>query len=153
MPVFLFRRNVHDIAHGDDLLVRFRGDDALAGGDKQHLIAAMGVHFVAGTGREVDDAQIEVVAHLRREQRLARHSTAREQGTTRGFCGNLVGFEYLRHGRILLPVSGPSPVARRYASFWVLTETVVTDLGTFLQSYYPAYLSRLPAHGPIHGMD
>jgi len=38
----------------------------------------MGMHFVPSTGREVDDAQIEVVAHLRREQRLSCHSTARE---------------------------------------------------------------------------
>ena len=81
MPMFLFRRNVHDIAYADDLLVRFRGDDALAGSDKEHLIAAMGVHFVPGTGTEVDDTQIKVVAHLRREQRLSRHGTAREQGT------------------------------------------------------------------------
>ena len=83
MPVFLFRRNVHDIAHADDLLVRFRGDDALAGGDKEHLIATMRVHFVPGTGTEVDDAQIKVVAHVRCEQRLARHRTTREQGTVR----------------------------------------------------------------------
>ena len=80
MPMFLFCRNVHDIAHADDLLMRFRGDDALAGGDKEHLIAAMRVHFVPGTGTEIDDTQIKVVAHLRREQRLSRHGTAREQG-------------------------------------------------------------------------
>jgi hypothetical protein len=60
--MFLFRRNVHDIAHADDLLVRFRGDDALAGGNKEPLIAAMGVHFVPGTGTEVDDTQIKPVA-------------------------------------------------------------------------------------------
>jgi hypothetical protein len=47
MPMFLFCRNVHDIAHADDLLVRFCGDDTLAGSDKQHLIAAMDVHFRA----------------------------------------------------------------------------------------------------------
>jgi hypothetical protein len=41
MPVFLFRRNVRDISHADDFLVRFRGDDAFARSDKQHLIAAM----------------------------------------------------------------------------------------------------------------
>jgi hypothetical protein len=38
----------------------------------------MGMHFVPGTGSEVDDAQIEIVAHFRREQRLSCHSTARE---------------------------------------------------------------------------
>jgi hypothetical protein len=37
---------VHDIAHADDLLTRFRGDDTLACGHKQHLIAAMDVHLV-----------------------------------------------------------------------------------------------------------
>ena len=66
MPMFLFLGNVHDISHADDLLARFRGDDTLAGSDKQHLIAAMSVHFVPGTGTEVDDAKIKVVAHLRR---------------------------------------------------------------------------------------
>jgi hypothetical protein len=35
-----------DIAHADDLLTRFRGDDNLARGYKQHLIAAMDVHLV-----------------------------------------------------------------------------------------------------------
>ena len=59
MPMFLFRRNVHDISHADDLLIRFRGDDTLAGSDEQHLIAAMNVHFVSGTGAEIDDAKIE----------------------------------------------------------------------------------------------
>ena len=46
MPMFLFRRNVHDIAHADDLLTRFRRDDTLARGHKQHLIAPMDVHLV-----------------------------------------------------------------------------------------------------------
>ena len=64
MPMFLFRRNVHDISDADDLLIRLRGDDTLAGSDKQHLIAAVDVHFVPGTGTEVDDAKIEIVAHL-----------------------------------------------------------------------------------------
>jgi hypothetical protein len=95
MPMFLFRRNVHDIADADDLLVRFRGDDTLAGSDKKHLIAAMDVHFVPRTGTEIDDGKIEVVAHLRRQQRLSRHGTAREQGTIRWFRGNRVGFKYL----------------------------------------------------------
>jgi len=66
MPMFLFLRNVHDISHADDLLARFRGDDTLAGSDKQHLITAVGVHLVPGTGTEIDDAKIKVVAHLRR---------------------------------------------------------------------------------------
>lgn len=78
MPMFFFRRNVHDIAHSNDFLVGLGGDDAFASSDKQHLIAAMRMHFVPGTGREVDDAQIEVVTHLRREQRLSGHGTARE---------------------------------------------------------------------------
>jgi hypothetical protein len=93
--MFLFSRNVRDISHADDLLARFRGDDAFAGGDEQHLIAAMGVHFVPGTGTEVDDGKIEVVADLRREQRLSRHGTAREQGTIRWFRRDRVGFDYL----------------------------------------------------------
>jgi hypothetical protein len=79
MPMLLFRRNVHDIAHADDLLVRFRGDDTLARGDKQHLIAAMGVHFVSGTSTEIDDGKIEVVATLRCQQRLSRHGTVNKE--------------------------------------------------------------------------
>src|SRR2546425_9291530 len=55
----------------------------------------MGVHFVAGTGGEVDDAQIEVVARLRRQQRLPRHGTTREQGCVYGLSRDLVGFVYL----------------------------------------------------------
>ena len=90
--MFLFLRNVHDISYADDLLARFRGDDTLAGRDKQHLIAAMGVHFVPRAGTEVDDGKIKVVAHLRRQQRLSRHGTAREQGTIRWFCWDRVGF-------------------------------------------------------------
>src|SRR6266478_3473233 len=70
MPMFFFRGNMHDIAWDDDLPFRFCSDDALARGHKQHLITTMGVHFVTGTGAEVDDAQIEVVACLRRQQRL-----------------------------------------------------------------------------------
>jgi hypothetical protein len=102
--MFLFRRNVHDIAHTDNFLARFRSDDTFARGDKQHLIAAMGVHFVSGTSAEVDDGKIKVVATLRRQQRLSRHGTAREQGTIRWFRRNRVGFEYF-HFYILLRVS------------------------------------------------
>src|SRR5438132_10377882 len=100
MPMFLFRRNVRDISNADDLLARFRSDDTLAGSDKQHLIAAMDVHFVPRTGTEIDDGKIKVVAHLRRQQCLSRHGTAREQGTIRRFGGDCVGFEYL-HWSIL----------------------------------------------------
>jgi hypothetical protein len=64
--MFLFCRNVRDIAHANDLLLGLRSDDTLAGSDKQHLIAAMGVHFVPRTRTEVDDGKIEVVAHRRR---------------------------------------------------------------------------------------
>src|SRR5262245_34910397 len=104
MPMFLFCWNVHDIAHANHFLASFRGDDTLAGRDKQNLIAAMDVHFVPCTNTEVDDGKIEVVAHLRRQQRLSRHGAAREQGTICWFRGNRVGFEYL-HCNILLPVS------------------------------------------------
>jgi hypothetical protein len=61
----LFRWDMHDISDGDDLLVRVRGDDTRASSDKEHLIAAMRVHFVPGTDTEVDDGKIKVVAHLR----------------------------------------------------------------------------------------
>src|SRR5262245_16639651 len=101
--MFLFGWNVHDIAHADDLLARFCGDDALAGRDKKHLITAMDVHFVPCTNTKIDDGKIEVVTHLRRQQRLSRHGTAREQGSGHWLRGNCVGFEYL-HCNILLPV-------------------------------------------------
>src|SRR5882724_10161103 len=65
MPMFLFRGNVHDLAK-----------DAVARGHEQHLITTMSVHFVTRTRTEVDDAQIEVAARLRREQRLPRHRTS-----------------------------------------------------------------------------
>src|SRR2546428_11816626 len=64
MAMFLFRGNVHDVAGDDDLLLRFCGDDALAGGHEQHLITTVSVHFVTRPRAEVDDAQIEVVARL-----------------------------------------------------------------------------------------
>jgi hypothetical protein len=54
----------------------------------------MGVHLVAGTGTKINDGKIEVIAHLRRQQRLSRHGTAREQGGIRWFRGDCVGFEY-----------------------------------------------------------
>src|SRR5439155_16847076 len=101
MPMFLFRGNVHDIACDDDLLLRFCGDDALTRGHEQHLITAMSVHFVTRTRAEVDDAQIEVVARLRREQRLPRHRTTGEQGSVHGLSRDLAGFVYL-HSSILL---------------------------------------------------
>ena len=115
MPMLLFLRNVHDIAHADDLLVRFRGDDTLADGDKEHLIAAMGVHFVPRTGAEVDDGKIKVIAHLRRQQRLSRHGTTVNKGlfaSSAGIASGLSTFigassfqtsELFRHLSLLLP--------------------------------------------------
>ena len=104
MPVFLLRRNVHDVSWGDDFLARFRGNDTFADSDKQHLIAAMDVHLVPRAGAEINNGKIKVVAHLGGEQRLSRHGAAREQGTIRRFRGDCVGFEYLHW--ILLSVSG-----------------------------------------------
>src|SRR5262245_47869757 len=49
MPMLLLRGDVHHIAGGDDLLFRFRRDDALARGHEQDLIAAVRVHLVPGT--------------------------------------------------------------------------------------------------------
>src|SRR6267142_576212 len=95
MPMFLFGGNVHDIAWDDDLLLRVCGNDALARGHEQHLIATMSVHFVTRTRTEVDDAQIEVVARLGREQRLPRHRTTGEQGSVHGLSWDLAGFVYL----------------------------------------------------------
>src|SRR3989442_12801616 len=92
MPMFLFRGNMHDIAWDDDLLLRFCGNDALARGHEQHLITTMSVHFVARTRAEVDDAQIEVVARLGREQRLPCHRTTGEQGSVHGLSWDLAGF-------------------------------------------------------------
>ena len=92
MPMFLFSRNVRDISHADDFLARFRGNDAFAGGDKKHLIAAMDMHLVSCTSAEIHDGEIEVVAHLRRQQRLSRHGTPREQGTIRWFRRDGVRF-------------------------------------------------------------
>src|SRR5262249_60332505 len=105
--MFLFRRDVYDVADTDDLKVRLCSDDALSGSDKQHLIAAMNVHFVPCTNTEIDDGEIKVVTHLRRQQRLSCHGTAREQGTICWFRGNRVGFEYF-HYNILLPDYGSS---------------------------------------------
>src|SRR2546426_14349 len=101
MPMFLFRRNMHDIAWDNDLLLRFGGNDALARGHEQHLITTVSVHFVTRTRAEVYDAQIEVVARLRREQRLPRHRTTREQGSVHGLSWDLAGSVYL-HSSILL---------------------------------------------------
>jgi hypothetical protein len=50
---------VHDIAHADHLLVRLGSDDALSGSDKQHVIAAMDVHFILRTNTEIDDGKIK----------------------------------------------------------------------------------------------
>src|SRR6266849_7343698 len=61
----------------------------------------MGMHFVAGTGAEVDDAQIEILACLRRQQRLPRHGTTREQRSVHGLGRDFGWFVYL-HWSILL---------------------------------------------------
>src|SRR5262245_32973452 len=97
MPVLLFRGDMHDVAGDDDLLLRLRGDDAFARGHEQHLITAVRVHLVTRTRAEVDDAQIEVLARLGREQRLARHRTAGEQGSVHRLSWNLARSVYL-HG-------------------------------------------------------
>ncbi|HYV71486.1 MAG TPA: hypothetical protein VE970_15420 [Pseudolabrys sp.] len=49
MPMFFLSWHVRNISHADDLLARFRGNDAFAS-DKQRLIAAIRVHFVPGAG-------------------------------------------------------------------------------------------------------
>src|SRR5215475_10895904 len=108
MPMFFFCRNVYDISHTDDLLARFYGDDALAGSDKQHLIAAMGVHFVARTGAEVDDTKVEVVIHLRCQQRLSRYWTTGDNGLFADSAGISSGLSTF----ILPPVSSSSRPSR-----------------------------------------
>src|SRR5690349_22424541 len=97
MPVLLLRRDVHDVARGDDLLLRLRRDDALARGHEQYLIAAVGVHLVPGARTEVDDAEVEILAGLRRQERLPGHRATGEQGRVDGFGGNLRGLVDL-HG-------------------------------------------------------
>jgi hypothetical protein len=44
--MLLLRRPVHDILHGEDLLVRLRGDDAPAFGHTEHVSTGRGVHGV-----------------------------------------------------------------------------------------------------------
>ena len=39
-------RDQHDIPHGDDPLLFFRGDNALSRGDDQDLLAIMGMEFI-----------------------------------------------------------------------------------------------------------
>jgi hypothetical protein len=64
-------RICNDITEGDDLLFRLCRDDALARGHKEHLIATMRVHLVPGPRAEVDDTKVEILAGLRRQQRLS----------------------------------------------------------------------------------
>src|SRR5215831_10047756 len=99
--MFFSLRNVHDISHTNDFFFRFRGNDALTRRDKQHLIAAMDVHFVARTGGEIDDVEAEVFACLCCQQWLPCHGAACEQRTVRWFCRNPIWFEHL-HSSILL---------------------------------------------------
>ena len=93
--MFLFRRNMHDVSYADYLLICFRSDYTLACSDKQYLIAAMNMHLIPCTSAEIHYGKIEVVAHLRRQQCLSRHGTAREQGTIRWFRRDGVRFKYL----------------------------------------------------------
>jgi hypothetical protein len=99
--MFLFSRNVRDISHADDFLARFRGNDALAGGNKQHLIAAMRVHFVPGACAKIDDGKVKVVAHLGRQQRLSSHGTPVNKEVVTGSAGIASGLSTFI---ILLPV-------------------------------------------------
>ena len=62
MPMFFLSWHVRNISHADDLLARFRGNDAFACSDKQHLIAAMDMHLVSGAGAEIDDGEVKIVA-------------------------------------------------------------------------------------------
>src|SRR5262245_4810236 len=99
MPVLLFRGDMHDVAGDDNLLLRLRGDGALARGHEQHLITAVRVHLVARARAEVDDAQIEILARLRREQRLPRHRSSGEQRSVHRLRRDLARFVYL-HGAL-----------------------------------------------------
>src|SRR5262245_56411111 len=92
MPMFFLRWNVHDISHGDDFLVRLGGDNARASSHKEHLITGMVVHLIPMTSAEVNNADIKVVAHRWRHQRLARHGATRKQGTRRVLLWDLLGF-------------------------------------------------------------
>ena len=91
MPMFFSRRDVHDVSYADDLVARFRGDNTLAGSDKQHLIAAMDVHLVARAGAEINDGKIKVIAHLGGEQRLSRHGPPVNKGLFAGSAGIVSG--------------------------------------------------------------
>src|SRR5262245_51906002 len=109
---------MHDIAGDDNLLLRLRGDDALARGHEQHLIAAVRVHLVARAGAEVDDAKIEILARLGRKQRLPCYRTAGEQGRVYRLSWDLARSVYL-HGILLSGdrdygvARGSLPVSRR----------------------------------------
>jgi hypothetical protein len=97
MPVFLFCRDMGDVAHANNLLARFGSDDTLAGGDEEHLITAVGMHLVSSAGAEVHDGKIKILTRLGRQQRLPGYLTTREQGTIRWLGGNLLGLKYF-HG-------------------------------------------------------
>src|SRR5262249_1975724 len=56
---------------------------------EQYLITAVRVHLVPRARAEIDDAQIEVLACLGREQRLPCHWTAGEQGSVHGLSWDL----------------------------------------------------------------
>jgi hypothetical protein len=72
----------------------------------------MSVHFVTRTRAEVDDAQIEVVTRLGRDQRLPRDRTTGEQGGVHGLSWDLAGFVYLHltfSSRAIVPSSFLAP--------------------------------------------
>ena len=55
MPMFFLGRDVDHIPHRDLLLRGLRGNNAGPLRDEQDLITAMGMHFIAHPGWEVQD--------------------------------------------------------------------------------------------------
>src|SRR5918999_2784636 len=91
MPMVLTSRNNYHIAFINRYHFMVGCHLAGAFGDNQNLVAAVLVELVAGTGAEVDNAKVEVVAVVLLENSLPINRVAGEQGA----AGRLFG--YLAH--------------------------------------------------------
>ena len=62
MPVFFAGRNDNDITGGNLYFFAVGGNNTLSGGDKQDLLAVVGMKLVANAFAKINDIEIKLLA-------------------------------------------------------------------------------------------
>ena len=145
MPMFLFRRNVHDIAHADNLLVGFRSDDTHASRDEQHLIPAMDVHFVPRIGTKLTTARLKLLLISGVSSVCRVTGPPVNKGLFAGSAGIASGFstfirtssfQYLVLHVLVVPVVQAVPTVWNDWNFWNVGTQFMKGLGNEITTYF-----------------